>query len=71
MNIVMNKARAYLGIGVVHAADGVESTKEELMSIAGKYMPRFGIACERSIARVRTVDLVTRLIEIHAVVSPA
>jgi hypothetical protein len=32
-------------------------------------MPRFGIACERSIARVREVDLVMRLVKIHAAVS--
>ena len=55
-------------LGVVHAADGVEGTKKR-MSVAGRFVPKFGIACECGIARARKTDLVKRLLEIHAAVS--
>ena len=55
-------------LGVVHAADGVEGTRKR-MSVAGKYVPKFGIACECGIARARKTDLVQRLLEIHAAAS--
>ena len=54
-----------LYLGVVHAGDGVEGTKKR-MSVASRYAPRFGIACECGIARARTAGLVRRLLEIHA-----
>jgi hypothetical protein len=54
-----------LYLGVVHAGDGVEGTKQR-MAVAGKYAPRFGIACECGIARARKTELVRRLLEIHA-----
>ena len=54
-----------LYLGVVHAADGVEGTRKR-MSVAAKYAPKFGIACECGIARARKPELVRRLLEIHA-----
>jgi methionine synthase II (cobalamin-independent) len=57
-----------LYLGVVHAGDGVEGTKKR-MSVAARYAPRFGIACECGIARARTTGLVRRLLEIHAAAS--
>ena len=53
-----------LYLGVVHA-DGVEATKQRVAA-ASKYVHSFGIATECGIARLRTPDLVTRLLEIHA-----
>jgi hypothetical protein len=55
-------------LGVVHAADGVEGTKRR-MATAGKYVPKFGVACECGIARARKADLVKKLLELHAAVS--
>ena len=54
-----------LYLGVVHAADGVEGTKKR-MSVASRFRPKFGIACECGIARARKPELIRRLLEIHA-----
>jgi methionine synthase II (cobalamin-independent) len=57
-----------LFLGVIHATDGVEGTRQR-MAVAAKYAPRFGIACECGIARARKTGLVKRLLEIHAAAS--
>lgn len=56
------KTRLYLG--VVHAADGVEGTKQRIAA-AQKYVADFGIATECGMARARTRELVSRLLDIH------
>ena len=54
-----------LYLGVVHAADGVEGVKKR-MTAANKYVSGFGIATECGMARAKTPDVVTKLLEIHA-----
>ena len=53
-----------LYLGLVHA-DGVEGIKRR-EAAASKYVSRFGIATECGIARQRTPELVTKLLELHA-----
>lgn len=53
-----------LYLGLVHA-DGAEGIKKRAAA-ASKYVSGFGIATECGIARLRTPELVTRLLEIHA-----
>jgi len=54
-----------LYLGLVHAADGVEGVNRR-MAAAGKYVSGFGIATECGIARAKTPDVVTKILEIHA-----
>jgi methionine synthase II (cobalamin-independent) len=54
-----------LYLGVVHAADGVEGVRKR-MAAANKYVSGFGIATECGMARAKTPELVTELLEIHA-----
>jgi hypothetical protein len=54
-----------LYLGIVHAADGVEGVKQR-MAAANKYVSGFGIATECGMARAKTPELVTELLEIHA-----
>jgi methionine synthase II (cobalamin-independent) len=56
-----------LYLGVVHA-DGAEAIKERTAA-ASKYVQGFGIATECGIARLRTPDLVERLLALHAAAS--
>jgi hypothetical protein len=51
-------------LGVVHA-DGADGVKQRVAA-ASKYVKGFGIATECGIARLRTPELVTKLLEIHA-----
>jgi hypothetical protein len=53
-----------LYLGLVHA-DGAEGIKKRAAA-ASRYVSGFGIATECGIARQRTPELVTRLLEIHA-----
>lgn len=55
-------------LGVVHAADGADGARKRIAA-ASKYVPRFGIACECGIARARKIDIVNRLLRIHAEVA--
>ena len=52
-------------LGLIHAADGVEGAKQRI-SLAIKFVPRFGIATECGFARARKKDLVRTLLDIHA-----
>jgi hypothetical protein len=54
-----------LYLGIVHAADGVAGVAKRA-EVAGRYAKRFGIAAECGIARARTPELVTEILEIHA-----
>jgi hypothetical protein len=54
-------------LGLVHE-DGAEATKRRIEA-ASKVLPEFGIATECGIARQRTPERVTKLIEIHAAAS--
>jgi len=54
-----------LYLGLVHAEDGVEGVRRRIAA-ASKHVERFGIATECGIARLRTPDLVSRILEIHA-----
>ena len=51
-------------LGLVHT-DGADATKRRIEA-ASRYLPEFGIATECGIARQRTVELVEKLIYIHA-----
>jgi len=53
-----------LYLGLVHA-DGADGVKQRVAA-ATKYVSGFGIATECGIARQRTPELVTKLLEIHA-----
>jgi hypothetical protein len=52
-------------LGVVHAADGKDGTNKRI-SVAGKYLKGFGIACECGIARARRPELVASILAVHA-----
>ena len=52
-------------LGLIHAADGVEGAKQRI-SLAAKFVPRFGVATECGFARARKKDLVRKLLDIHA-----
>ena len=54
-------------LGLVHE-DGPEATRRRIEA-AAKVLPEFGIATECGIARQRTPERVTKLIEIHAAAS--
>ena len=51
-----------LYLGIVHAADGVAGVKKR-MAAANKYVRGFGISTECGIARAKTPDVVTELLE--------
>ncbi len=53
-----------LYLGLVHA-DGADAIKKRIAA-ASKYVSGFGIATECGIARQRTPELVTKLLELHA-----
>jgi len=57
-----------LYLGMVHAQDGADGVKRRAAA-ASKYVTGFGIATECGIARARTPELVTKLLEIHAAAS--
>jgi methionine synthase II (cobalamin-independent) len=52
-------------LGIVHAADGAAGAAKRIAA-ARRYLPAFGIATECGMARARTPETVTRLLEIHA-----
>jgi methionine synthase II (cobalamin-independent) len=52
-------------LGLVHASDGVEGTKQRI-ALAREYVPKFGIATECGFARARKPDLVRKLLDLHA-----
>jgi methionine synthase II (cobalamin-independent) len=52
-------------LGVVHLARGVEGVNKKVAA-AHKHLKDFGIATECGIARVRTPQLVEKIIELHA-----
>jgi methionine synthase II (cobalamin-independent) len=54
-----------LYLGLVHAADGAEGVRKRAAA-ASAYVTGFGIATECGIARIRTPDLVQKILEIHA-----
>lgn len=54
-----------LYLGLVHAEDGVAGIRNRAAA-AGKYARDFGIAAECGMARLRTPDLVKRLLALHA-----
>jgi methionine synthase II (cobalamin-independent) len=57
-----------LYLGVVHAADGADGTKQRIAA-ASKYASGFGIATECGMARQRTPELVKQLLGVHAACS--
>jgi methionine synthase II (cobalamin-independent) len=54
-----------LYLGLVHARDGVEGTRER-MAVAAKYAPPFGIASECGISRGRDPDLALEFLKVYA-----
>ena len=52
-------------LGLIHASDGIEGANLRI-ELARKYLPKFGVATECGFARARKLDLVQRLLAIHA-----
>ncbi len=55
-------------LGLIHASDGVAGAKIRI-ELAHKYVPKFGVATECGFARARKLDVVQRLLAIHAAVT--
>jgi methionine synthase II (cobalamin-independent) len=52
-------------LGLIHASDGIEGANLRI-ELARKYLQKFGVATECGFARARKLDLVQRLLAIHA-----
>lgn len=61
-------ATTELYLGLVQQADGAEGARKRI-ELAAKHVTGFGVATECGIARTRTPDLVTRLLETHAAIT--
>jgi hypothetical protein len=56
-------------LGLLHAADGIDGANKRI-ALARQYVPRFGIATECGFSRARKPDVVHKLLELHAAVTP-
>jgi hypothetical protein len=61
-------AKTELYLGLVQQADGASGAQKRI-DLASKYTTGFGVATECGIARTRTPELVTKILETHAAVT--